>query len=466
MEKDILILGGGPGGYYAAIRAAQLGAKVAVIEKENLGGTCLNWGCIPTKTLYKNAEMLYSLKNASEFGINVDNYSFDIPKIHERKDAVIKNLRSGIEFLMKANDIEVVKGQGVLKDKNTITVTSSTGDVQDIKGKNIIIATGSHDAIPNIPGNNIEGIMTSKEALQFKEVPEHLIIIGSGVIGIEFATIFNAMGSKVSVIISSAVLKRMDSEIQKRLQASLRKKGIKFYKKGRAGRIEKENGLFAVYTNGIDGKEGVKIEGDSVLIASGRKPNVDGINLEGVGVEFDSKGIKVDESFETNVKGIYAIGDVIGRMLLAHVASNHGISVAEHIMGIESKINHDVVPDCVFTFPEVAGVGITEDAAKREGINYKTSKSLFASNGKALSLGETEGFVKVIADENDYVIGVHIMGPHASDLIHEGTLAISNHLKVDDIAKTIHAHPTLSEAFDEAVLGINGKAIHMAPSKR
>lgn len=464
MDKDILILGGGPGGYYAAIRAAQLGAKVAIIEKENLGGTCLNWGCIPTKTLYRNAEILYLLKNAHEFGINVDGYSIDISKIHERKNEIINNLRSGIEFLMKAYNIEVIKGKGVLKDKNTITVTLSTGEVKDVTGNNIIIATGSKEAIPDIPGNDLEGLMTSNEALEFKEVPKHLVVIGSGVIGIEFATIFNAMGSEVSVIISSAVLKRMDSEIQKRLEVSLKKKGIKFRRDGRASRVEKENGIFQVFTNGKKGE--VKIEGDAVLIASGRRANVEGINLQGVGVEFDSKGIVVDENLQTNVKGIYAIGDVVGKTMLAHVASHHGISVAEHIMGIKSNINHHVVPDCTFTFPEVAGVGITEDAAKLKGMNYKTSKFLFASNGKALSLGEPEGFVKVIADENDYVIGVHIMGPHASDLIHEGTIAISNHLKIDDIAKTIHAHPTLAESFAEAVLGIKKEAIHMAPVNR
>jgi dihydrolipoamide dehydrogenase len=464
LQNDILVLGGGPGGYYAAIRGAQLGAKVVVVEKENLGGTCLNWGCIPTKALYRNAEIMYILKHAKEFGINVENYSVDVDKIQERKHGVVKQLVTGIQQLMDAYKIQVVKGTGILKDKNTVTVTSSNGEVNDVTAKNIIIATGSVEALPGIPGIDLEGLMTSNEALEFKKVPKHLVVVGGGVIGIEFATIFHAMGSEVTVIVSKAILKRMDSDLTKRLEVSLKKRGLKFHKEGRAKRIEKENEMFAVYADGKNGE--VKMVADEVLIASGRKANVEGINLEGIGVEFSAKGIVVDENFETNIKGVYAIGDVIGRAMLAHVASHHGISAVESIMGIKSKINHDVIPDCVFTFPEVAGVGITEDEAKLKGIEYKTSKFPFAANGKALTLGESEGLIKVIANSDDEVIGVHIMGPHASDLIHEGTLAISNKLKIDAIAHTIHAHPTLSETFAEAILGLKNEAIHAVPSKR
>lgn len=464
MENDILVLGGGPGGYYAAIRGAQLGAKVVVVEKENFGGTCLNWGCIPTKALYRNAEILYLLKHSKEFGINVEGYGIDIDKIHERKRGVIDQLVTGILQLLNAYKIEIVRGTGTIKDKNTVTVVQADGEVRDITAKNIVIATGSVEALPGIPGVDLEGLMTSKEALEFKEVPKKLVIIGGGVIGIEFATIFNAMGSEVTVIVSKTILKRMDSDIAKRLEPSLKKKGIKFHKDGRAKRIEKENGIFAVYADGK--KDEVRMDADGVLIASGRKANVEGLNLEAAGVEYSAKGIPVDENFQTNVEGIYAIGDVLGKAMLAHVASHHGISAIEHIMGVKSKINHDVIPDCVFTFPEVAGVGMTEDEAKTKGIEYKTSKFLFGANGKALSLGEPEGFVKVIANSEEEIIGVHIMGPHASDLIHEGTLAISNKLKIDDIAHTIHAHPTLAEAFAEAVLGLKGEAIHIAPSRK
>ncbi|WP_053956055.1 dihydrolipoyl dehydrogenase [Inediibacterium massiliense] len=465
MDRDIVILGGGPGGYYAAIRAAQLGAKVTLIEKENLGGTCLNLGCIPTKALYRNAQILNTLKNIDQYGIYVNDYSIDIPKIQERKENIIKQLVEGISKLMEANKVEVIYGKGIFKDQNTVSVTLKDESQIDIKGKNIIIATGSKVLVPPIPGADLEGILTSKEILNFKDIPQRLIIIGGGVIGIEFATIFNALGSKVTVIeLYNHILDKVELDLSKRLTVSLKKKGIQIYTGTAANKIQKENNNFVVYAQGKKGE--LKVEADCVLLASGRAPQVEGINLEEIGIEFDQKGIKIDENFKTNIDHIYAIGDSIGKKMLAHVASHEGIIVSEKIMGIQSTINQEVIPDCVFTFPEIASVGMTEQEAKNKGISYHTSKFLFGANGKALTLGEPEGMVKVISNEKDEILGVHIMGPHASDLIHEGALAVGKKMKADDISNIIHAHPTLSESFAEAILGLKGEAIHMVPSKR
>ncbi len=464
MKNDIVVLGGGPGGYHAAIRGAQLGAKVTLVEKEKMGGTCLNWGCIPTKALYKSAEIIHTLKHIDEYGISVDDYSVDVSKIQERKQNIIKQLEAGIKSLMKANKIEVVYGAGQLKDKNTVLVKGD-GKEQEIEGKNIIIATGSKVLIPPIAGVDTEGILKSKELLNFKAIPKCMTVIGGGVVGIEFASIFNALGSKVTVItLFPTILERMDTDITKRLAASLKKKGIAIHTGTSAEKIEKKDGRFAVFAKGKKGE--IVLESEQVLLAAGRKPSFDGLSLENIGIEYDEQGIKVNHQYETNVAGVYAIGDVTGKTMLAHTASHHGITAAENIMGVKSKIDHDIVPNCVFTFPELAGVGLTEQEAKDSNIHYNTSKFMFGANGKALTLGEAEGLVKIISDDKDEIIGVHIMGPHASDLIHEGTLAISAKLKVEDIANTIHAHPTLSETFAETVLGLKGEAIHAVPSRK
>ncbi|WP_432403030.1 dihydrolipoyl dehydrogenase [Wukongibacter sp. M2B1] len=465
MKKDIIILGGGPGGYYAAIRGAQLGASVTIIEKENLGGTCLNWGCIPTKALYRNAEILNTLKHINEYGINIDGYSIDVAMLQERKGNIVRQLIDGIAKLMKANRVEVVYGKGILKDRKTVSVELNDGGKIDIEGENIIIATGSKVSLPPIPGADLDGLLTSKRILDFKKIPKSLTVIGGGVIGIEFASIFNALGSDVTVLSRSPnILKRMEPDLTKRLTSVLKKKGINIHRGVQAKKIDKEDGEFVVYADTKKGE--IRIQSEHVLMSSGRSPRLDGINLEAVGIDFDKNGIKVDKNFETNVKGIYAIGDVIGGKMLAHVASHQGVSAVESIMGIESKIKHNVVPDCAFTFPEIASVGICEKEAKDMGIEYNTSKFLFGANGKALTLGEPEGLVKVISNNQDEIIGVHIMGAHASDLIHEGALAISGKMKINDIAHTIHAHPTLAETFAEAILGLKGEAIHMVPTKR
>lgn len=463
MNKDVLVIGGGPGGYVAAIKAAQLGADVCLIERDKVGGTCLNRGCIPTKALWRNAEILNTLKHIKEFGIELDGYSINIEEVQTRKQKVVDQLVSGIEQLLKSNKIEVINGTASLKDKNTIAVTLFDGSIKELTAKNIIIATGSKASIPPIEGADLEGILTSDELLNFKEIPKRLTIIGGGIIGMEFAGIFSAMGSMITVFNRSSILKRVDSDIVKRFSMSVKKKGVELITDCSVDKIEKRNGLFYVLGENKKGK--YEVEAETLLIATGRDPLLENINLEGVGIEFTKSGIKVDANYETNIKGIYAIGDVNGINMLAHAASHQGINVAEKIMGIENS-SHSPVPDCIFVFPEISSVGITEDEAKEQGIKYNASKFMFGANGKALSLGESEGFVKVLSNEQEEIIGVHIMGPHASDLIHEGTLAISAKLKVDDIKNTIHAHPTLSEAFHEAVCGLKGEAIHIVQPKR
>lgn len=464
MDKDLIVIGGGPGGYVAAIRAAQLGANVCVIERDKLGGTCLNRGCIPTKALYRNAEIINTLRNIDEFGISINGFDIDIEKIHSRKQCVIDQLVGGVAQLLKANNVEVINGNAVFKDENTVVISQEDGSCRELSAENIIIATGSAPAVPPIEGADEEGIYTSEDILNFESIPGSLAVIGGGVVGMELACVFNAMGTKVSVVeFMPNILGPTDSDITKRLTVSFKKKGIDINLSTKVTRIEKTSDGYIVYGEGKKGE--VKIEAEKVLISAGRVPVVNGLNLEAAGIDFDRKGIKVDSYCETNVKGIYAVGDVNGKIMLAHAASHQGVLAAEKIMGIDSAALNHIVPSCIFVFPEVASVGITEDEAKKQGLDYKVSKFMFGANGKALALGEGEGFIKVIAID-DSIVGVHIMGPHASDLIHEGTLAIANNIKVDQIKNTIHAHPTLSEAFAEAVMGLAGEAIHLVPAKR
>jgi len=465
MEKDIVIIGGGPGGYVAAIRAARLGADVCIIEKGEFGGTCLNRGCIPTKVLYRNAEILKTLKNISEFGIVVDSYSVNVEEIQNRKEKIVSTLVSGVEQLLKANNVDVILGTAFLKDRNTVSITLRNGDLREITSKNIIIATGSIPAIPNIPGITLPGVFTSESILKFKEVPNDLVIIGGGVIGMEFASIFNALGSKVTVIeFLPSILAQVDTDLTKRLIVSLKRKGIDINSFAKVTNIEKNNEKLIITTEGKKGE--IKFTADNVLLSVGRIPAIEGLNVDNLGILHNKNAIIVDKNYETNIPHIYAIGDVNGENMLAHAASHQGKKVVERIMGCLTSYSSEIIPSCIFVFPEIACVGITENEAKEKGIKYKTSKFLFGANGKALALGEVEGLVKVIATLDNIILGVHIMGPHASDLIHEGSMAINNNMKIDDITNLIHAHPTLSEAFEEAVLGLTGEAIHMVPTKK
>lgn len=472
MDRHLIIIGGGPAGYTAAIKGAQLGAKVTLIERNSLGGTCLNRGCIPTKALHRTAEIMNTLKNVEHFGISVDGYSLNVDKIQQRKLQIVSQLVSGIEQILKANKVEVIKGTVQFKNENTLLLSKEDDSVEEISGSHIIIATGSKPVLPAIPGAELEGILSSDELLEFTEVPKSLAIIGGGVIGMEFAAIFNALGTKVSVIeYMPSILPMLDLDITKRLTAAQKKRGMEIYTDTKVISIEKsEDG----YRLNCENKKGeTKITAEKVLISVGRIPFIEGLNLETVGVEFDKKGIKVDNNYSTNIKGIYAIGDANGKSMLAHAAAHQGIKAAEHIMKGKESDDKSVVPSCIFTFPEVACVGITEEEAKGQGLNYITGKFLFGANGKALTLGEPEGMVKIISKTNieeggetrEEIVGVHIMGPHASDIIHEGALAVSRSLRIEDVIETIHAHPTLSEAFSEAVMAVKGEAIHQVNSK-
>lgn len=468
MTKNIAIIGAGPGGYEAAIRGAQLGANIYLIENNKVGGTCLNRGCIPTKTYFRNAEIMNSLKRADEFGIEVEGYRLSGKALQDRKNKVVDTLVSGIEKLISSyKNIEFIPGTASIKDKNTISIELLSGGNREVEVDNIIIATGSKPQMTETKGVDLEGVITSDDLLELEEIPESMIVIGGGVIGLEFASIYQELGTKVTLL-ASRILKDIDKEITRRLPMFFRKQGMETYVDIRAKEIVKDGDKLKVIAKYKNKEEEVEVIGDYVLIASGRGPVVEGLNLDNIGISYDGKGIKVNDDFETTVEGIYAIGDVNSKGIqLAHVASNQGIHVVEELMGIQPDINLDVYPNCVFTLPEVAFVGLTEDEIKEKGIEYKASKFLFSANGKALSLGETDGFIKVFSSKEDNkILGVTILGPHANDLIHEGALAIANKLDVESINRTIHAHPTLSEAFMEAVHGLDNKAIHMAPPRK
>ncbi len=462
------MIGAGPGGYVAAIRGAQLGANIYLIEEREVGGTCLNRGCIPTKTYFRNAEIMNNLKRANEFGITVDNFKLDGKALQERKKAVVNQLVKGIEQLIASyKNIEFIPGKASLKDKNNIIINLKDGSSREITVDHIVIATGSKPTMTETKGVDLEGVITSDDLLEMEEIPETLIVIGGGVIGLEFASIYQELGSQV-ILLASRILKNVDMEIARRLPMFFKKRGMETYVDIRAKEIVKEGDKLKVVARYKNKDKEIEVLGDKVLIASGRGPVVEGLNLDNVGIEYDKNGIKVNEHFETTAEGIYAIGDVNNLGIqLAHVASAQGVYVMEKIMGLNPDINLDVYPNCVFTFPEVAFVGLTEEELKEKKIDYKVSKFLFAANGKALSLGEGEGFVKVFSSKDDNkILGVTILGPHANDLIHEGALAIANGLDVSSISRTIHAHPTLSEAFMEAVHGLEDKAIHMAPPRK
>jgi len=468
LAKNIAIIGAGPGGYETAIRGAQLGANIYLIEKDRVGGTCLNRGCIPTKTYFKNAQIMSSLKRSDEFGIEVDGYNQSGEALYNRKNKVVETLVGGVEQLVSSYpNIHELSGTASIKDKNTVTVDLHTGETEEIEVDNIIIATGSTPQMTETKGVDLEGVITSDDLLEMKEIPERLIVVGGGVIGLEFASIYQELGSQVTLL-ASRILKNRDREIARRLPRLFKQQGMETYVDIRAKEITKDGDQLKVVAKYKNKDKEIEVVGDKVLIAAGRRPVVEGLNLDELNISYDRSGIEVSDEYETTVKGIYAIGDVNNTGIqLAHVASSQGMHVMEKLMGEEPVVNLDVYPDCVFTLPEVAFVGSTEDELKEQGIEYKGSKFMFAANGKALSLGETDGFIKVFASKEDNkILGVTILGPNANDLIHEGAFVMSNDLDVDSINRTIYAHPTLSETFMEAVQGLDNKAIHIAPPRK
>lgn len=454
-QYDIAILGGGPGGYVAAIRAAQRGAKTVLIEKEALGGVCLNVGCIPTKTLLRSAQVYQDIVDAANFGVIVNGeVKLDWPTMLSRKNKVVQQLTSGATQLLKANGVDVRHGYGVVQDKNTIIV-----DGEEIKTKNLIIATGSRPTILPIPGLQEamdSGIaVDSTGALAFETIPERFIVVGGGVIGIEFAALFSTLGSKVTVLEKFSILNGLDSDIQSQMRRFLKRRGVEIFESADVQRFEGSKVFVEV------GGEVREFAGDSILISLGRRPNIDAV--ADLGLELDKGGIKTNAKLETNVPGVYAIGDVNGKQMLAHTASAEGIAAVENILGGSAEIDYNKIPACVYSFPEIAVVGLTEEQAKEQGYDVQTGMFPFAANGKALAEGQTEGFVKIVADKQyGEVLGIHIVGPNATDLIAEAANALQLESTLYDLAETVHPHPTLSEAVMEAAHVALGQPIHVA----
>ncbi|MDT7880590.1 MAG: dihydrolipoyl dehydrogenase [Candidatus Hydrothermia bacterium] len=457
IKTELAIIGAGPGGYVAGIRAGQLGIKAVIIEKNYLGGVCLNVGCIPTKALLHASEIFLQLKNSSKMGIEISDLKLDIKKLNNWKNSIVDKLVSGIKVLLKNYNVEVIFGEAKFLDEKSLLVKTKNGDIK-IVSKYVIIATGSRPAeLENIKRDG-NFIWNSDDAVSLKEIPKRLLIIGAGAVGLEFASIYSRLGSEVMVIeIANQILPGVDSECANILKRALEKQNIKISTNSKV--IGYKGNVFEIE---IDGKV-ENFEFDKVLLAIGRKPNVENLNLEKLGISLNEKGfIKVNEKLQTNVENIYAIGDVIGQPLLAHKASKEGIIAVEIIAGIESKYDIKYIPSVVYTNPELASVGLSEEEAKRRGYKIKVGKFPISANGKALSMNITDGIAKIITnEENDEILGIHIVSPEASSLIAEGTLAMESYLTSEDIALTVHPHPSISEILMEAAENVKKKAIHI-----
>jgi len=456
----IAILGAGPGGYVAAIKAAQLGAEVTIIESTEVGGTCLNWGCIPTKTLLASSEVYAKTKELDSFGIDMSgSISPNMQKILERKNKVISTQVKGIRGLFKSWGVTLKEGRGTFISPGEIKVQMKDAPEETVTADAFIIATGSRPAqIPAFPFDG-KNIISSTEALELKEIPKSLLIVGAGVIGCEFACIYSELGSEVTIVeLMPRAVSTEDEAVSKLLEKELKKKKVKLITEIKVEKVEvKDDGVHVFLSNGKE------LVAEKVLVSIGRSFNTNGIGLENAGVSMGPrKEIPVNEKLQTNVPHIYAIGDVTGGILLAHIASKQGIIAAENIMGADKKFDSSVVPAAIFTSPEIGSVGLREHQAKEKGLDYKTGEFQFRALGKAHAMGEISGFIKIIAEKSsDKILGAHIIGPHASDLIHEFAVAMHGGLKVKDIAETIHAHPTLSEGLMEAAEDVHGAAIHM-----
>ena len=459
---DVTVIGGGPGGYVCAIRLSQLGLKTACIESRgSLGGTCLNIGCIPSKNLLNFSENFYKAKNFNEIGIEVGEVKLNIDKMMKNKEKAVAALTKGIEFLFKKNKVTYFKGIGAFKSANEISILSK-GKETKIQTDKTIISTGSEPI--SIPGMEFdeEKILSSTGALSLTKVPKKMIIVGGGYIGLEMGSVWSRLGTQVEVVeFLDHITPGMDREVSKEFEKILKKQGIKFQLNTKVEKITKSKNFVSIDTVNKEKKKN-KIDADVVLISVGRKPHTKGLNLKNVGVQTDKKGrVKVNKNFETNVKNIYAIGDVIEGPMLAHKAEEEGIAVAELIAGQSGHVNYDIIPGVIYTSPEVAFVGQTEEQLKENKNNYKVGKFPFMANSRAKAIDEPEGFVKILADAaTDKVLGVHIIGPHAGEMIAEMAVAMEFGASSEDIARTCHAHPTFSEAIKEAALSVEKRQIH------
>lgn len=465
MQYDVTVIGSGPGGYVAAIRAAQLGMKTAIIEKYDvLGGTCLNVGCIPSKALLDSSEHYYNAAHHfAEHGIEIEAPKVNLGQMIARKKGVVEKMNNGINFLMKKNKITVYNGFGSFVDKNTIKIKKADESEEQITSKKVIIATGSKPTILPFMNYDKKRIITSTEALNLTEIPKHLIVIGAGVIGAELGSVYARLGAKVTFVeFADSMIPTMDKTMGKELQKSIKKLGTDFYFNTKVTKIENLGEEVVVSADGADGKP-VEIKGDYCLVCIGRRAYIDGLNLEAVGITTDRGKVVVDEhTLETNVKGIYAIGDVIRGAMLAHKAEEEGVLVAEIMNGQKPHINYNLIPGVVYTWPEVASVGQTEEELKAKGVSYKTGQFPFKALGRATASGDTDGLVKILANkETDEVLGVHIIGARAADMIAEAVMAMEFRASAEDIARTSHAHPTYMEAVKEAALAAtDNRPIH------
>ena len=458
-DYDVVVLGAGPGGYVAGIRAGQLGMKTAVVESDELGGVCLNWGCIPSKALLRNAEVLNLFHRADEFGISVDNLQVDFGKAIDRSREVVGKLTRGVGFLFRKNGVEHVKGVGTLKDRNTVAVE---GTDTTLSTSNVIIATGaSFVQLPSLP---IDGrvVMTSREALELREVPGRVVIIGGGATGVEFAYLYRAYGAEVTIVeLLPRLVPTEDEEVSTYLERAFRSQGIKAMTGSRVEGVRTEDGQTKVaVSNGTDSSE---IECDTVLVAVGARGNIDGIGLEGLGVATERGYVVINDRMETNVPGVYAIGDVTGKLLLAHVASAQGVTAVEAIAGLDPpKLDYELMPRATYCHPQVASFGLTEAQARERGHSVRTGKFPFAASGKALALAESEGMVKLVIDaEVGDVLGGHMIGSEVTELLGELSLARLLEGTNKELGWLVHPHPTISEIVKEAALAADGEAIHI-----
>lgn len=462
----LAVIGGGPGGYVAAIRAAQLGAEVTLIEKNAMGGTCLNVGCIPTKALIHSADLYHEIqKDAAKNGIVVGEVSVDFAAMQKRKQTVVKQLVSGVGGLMSANGIQLIKGTARFKNAAEIEVTTAEG-VESVTYDKALIASGSVPSVVPIPGYDLDGVVDSSGALAFEEIPKSLCIIGGGVIGIEMAHVYQRLGTKVTIVeMLPDILMNLDTDITAVIKKLFKKNKVDILLETKVAGIEKtEDGLQVNMTDKLG--EAKSVTAEKVLMCVGRKAQTAGLGLEELGVALDRGRILVDENYQTNVENLYAIGDCIGGIMLAHVASAEGIAAVEKMMGEDSNIDFRTVPSCVYTSPELSGVGLTEKEAEAQGLSYEVGKFPLMGNGKSLIIGETLGLVKVIADkESGEVLGMHMCGPNATELIVEGALAIHKKASVKDLLETIHAHPSVGESLQEAAHAVFGNALNMPPVK-
>jgi dihydrolipoamide dehydrogenase len=459
MAKKIIIIGGGPGGYVAAIRAAQLGAQVLVVEKDELGGTCLNWGCVPTKTLLHASRIYRTMLNCREYGIYGTTDSIRFDKMVAKKNSVVRNNVSGIRALLQKNNISVVKGRAIIREPKTIEIQREDGKHVNESADALIVATGSQPLIPDSIKTDQDRIITTTEALDLDHLPTSIAIVGGSVSGCEFACLFSQLGSRVYLIeMLDRIVPTEDREISRRLADRLKQLGVKLMTQTAVKSLERQypNGSVKVFTD----KE--KINVDYCLLTMGRKLNTEKIGLEALGIDFSSEGNKINERMETNVAGVYAVGDVTGRYLLAHVASEQGIIAAENIMANGVTMDYSAVPSFIYTHPEIASVGLKSEEALKKGLDIIEGKATFKTNAMAHAMEETSGFIKTVLDKRTLkILGVHIFGPHATDLLAEAVTMLKMGMTLENVKNVIHPHPTLSETVKESVLAAVGQAIHV-----